>query len=482
MRTAVYIRVSTEEQAKEGFSIAAQREKLLAYVHSQGWTLVDAFVDEGFSAKNTVRPALKRLLAEIRTGGIDVVLVYRLDRLTRSVLDLYQLLLEFEQYGVRFKSCTEVYDTTTAIGRLFITLVAALAQWERENLAERVKLGMGQMARERKRPGGPPPYGYELREGKLVIHSQEAEVVRHVFRQYLSGRRPRQIAEELNRLGCRGKTGAKWSAGTISHLLQNHVYYGALRWNYTEAGQRQNSPEKWILSEGSHPAIVDSDTFAHAQRLILSNRGKHPRVLASDFIFSGILHCALCGEMMYGKTVRTRNASGKRYVNHYYLCKNKRAGTCTAAAIREDALEEHVVQLLLSFDRELREAARQAYRPLAETPAMAQEQLRRLEQQRLRWEAAYGEGLISLDRYRQKLSELTEAEKALAVTDSEARQLQPGSQEEWLTDLARIWDCATRAERKQLVSFLLERLEAAACPAKDGGQRRMIRLSRVQFH
>ncbi|MGF9826753.1 recombinase family protein, partial [Brevibacillus agri] len=132
MRTAVYMRVSTEDQAREGFSIPAQREKLLAYVHSQGWEVAAIYADEGISAKDTNRPALKRLLRDIREGNIDVVLVYRLDRLTRSVLDLYRLLQEFEKYDVRFKSCTEVYDTTTAIGRLFITLVAALAQWERE--------------------------------------------------------------------------------------------------------------------------------------------------------------------------------------------------------------------------------------------------------------------------------------------------------------------------------------------------------------
>lgn len=205
MRTAVYIRVSTEDQAREGFSIPAQREKLLSYVHSQDWTLSKLYVDEGVSAKDTNRPALAELLQDVRSGKIDVVLVYRLDRLTRSVLDLYQLLQEFERYRVHFKSCTEVYDTTTAMGRLFITLVAALAQWERENLAERVKLGMEQMVKERKRPGGPPPYGYVLVDGALQLHPGEAGTVRTMFEQYLQGASPRRIAEQANSLGARGK-------------------------------------------------------------------------------------------------------------------------------------------------------------------------------------------------------------------------------------------------------------------------------------
>ncbi|MCK9905999.1 recombinase family protein, partial [Frankia sp. Cpl3] len=156
-----------------------------------------------------------------------MVLVYRLDRLTRSVLDLYQLLEEFDRYDVKFRSCTEVYDTTTAIGRLFLTLVAALAQWERENLAERVKMGMGQMAREQKRPGGPPPFGYDLSEGQLRINPREAEIVKLIFTLYLSGTGMQRIASKLNEHGHRGKLGAAWNATTLSHLLQNHVYYGA---------------------------------------------------------------------------------------------------------------------------------------------------------------------------------------------------------------------------------------------------------------
>ncbi|GAE32406.1 recombinase family protein [Halalkalibacter hemicellulosilyticus] len=170
MKTAVYVRVSTEEQVKEGYSISAQKERLDAYIKSQGWELVSYYVDEGVSAKDTNRPELQRMLKNIEEGFIDVVLVYRLDRLTRSVLDLYQLLESFEKNGCHFKSATEVYDTTTAIGRLFITLVAALAQWERENLGERVRMGMTQKVREGEWHGSTPPYGYQLDNGSLVIN------------------------------------------------------------------------------------------------------------------------------------------------------------------------------------------------------------------------------------------------------------------------------------------------------------------------
>jgi len=339
-RAALYIRVSTEEQAKEGFSIAAQREKLTWYASSQDWLIVDHYIDDGYSAKDLDRPALQRMLYDVRLGKIDIVLVYRLDRLTRSVLDLYQLLEEWERVQVSFRSCTEVYDTTTAIGRLFITLVAALAQWERENLAERVKLGMEQMAQEEKRPGGPPPYGYRLQRGSLQLNPQEAHVVRTIFSLHEAGKSLSDIARELNDRKLPSRTGARWSSATLSHMLQNHVYYGALRWNYAEGGQKKNSPDAWIIREGTHPPIIDKETFLAAQRLLGARRHQHARALASDFLFSGKLICAHCGALMYGKTIRTKKKEGVYYHNRYYFCKKQRQKECDAPAIREAALEE----------------------------------------------------------------------------------------------------------------------------------------------
>src|SRR5690606_15009650 len=116
--------------------------------------------EEGKSAKDTNRPELQRMLSDAQDGRYDVVLVYRLDRMTRSVMDLYELLRTFEIYNIKFKSATEIYDTTTAMGKLFITIVAALAQWERENLSERVRFGMEELVRSGKWHGGPVPYGY----------------------------------------------------------------------------------------------------------------------------------------------------------------------------------------------------------------------------------------------------------------------------------------------------------------------------------
>lgn len=432
MRTAIYLRVSTEDQAREGFSIAAQREKLLAYTYSQGWEVAEIFADEGVSAKDTNRPALARMLAAISRGSIDVVLVYRLDRLTRSVLDLYQLLQEFERHGVHFKSCTEVYDTTTAMGRLFITLVAALAQWERENLAERVKLGMGQMVRERKRPGGPAPFGYVLQNGRLQVQPEEAELVRSMFAQYVFGNSPRQIAEEANRQGFRGKNGARWTASAVLRLLKNPVYCGALRWNHSPSAQRQKQSEQTLLEEAVHAAIVDDETFLRAQRRIAERTTHHPRTLASSFAFSGVLFCSRCHSPLRGKKAVSQGTSGRKIHSHvYYMCSGKRQGLCTAAAIREDRLEQALLRQLHGYQTEAKAAVR----------ALLQKR-----------QAAFAAS-VPIDEY-----------------------------ESFLLDWERIWACATQEERKQLISCLVWRIEAETVrPAPAANSQAEVVLHLLQF-
>ncbi|WP_429991941.1 recombinase family protein [Metabacillus fastidiosus] len=159
---------------------------------------MDFYIDDGISAKDMNRPNLKRMIKHIEQGLIDCALGYKLDRLTRSVLDLYKLLEIFDKHNCKFKSSTEVYDTTSAIGRMFITLVAALAQFERENLSERVRIGMEQKAREGKWVISLPPQGHDLVEGELIINKQEAEIVRKIFNFYLSGKGMRKIASDLN--------------------------------------------------------------------------------------------------------------------------------------------------------------------------------------------------------------------------------------------------------------------------------------------
>lgn len=470
MRTALYGRVSTDEQAQEGYSIAAQKEKLTAYARSQDWQIVDTYFDEGVSGKHTERPELKRLLVDMHADKLDVVLVYRLDRLTRSVLDLYQLLQEFDRYHVYFASATEVYDTTTAIGRLFITLVAALAQWERENLAERVKMGMEQMALEQKRPGGPPPYGFvsDARGGLRVLH-EEATVVREIFQLYLCGTGATGIADKLNRRGVPPKQGGIWAESTLHRMLRNHVYFGALRWNYAEKGSSINTPDKWVLLEGVYEPIISKETFFAAQSL-LSERGKrHPRQLSSDFLFSGILHCARCGRPMFGKTGH-RTRKDRTYTYRFYHCKGKRTKECDAPLIREDRLAEAFVNEVLAKTFDHCQAAERAIVASRHThqpkSALLETELKKVETRKQRWHIAYLDQLISEEELHAGLKrdrQLEEILRAEMLEPSVEKPL-PSFREtrSLLHNLPLAWFCAQAMERKHLASLLVKRLDAQA--------------------
>lgn len=464
MRVAIYGRVSTDEQAQEGFSIAAQKEKLTAFVQSQDWDIYDYYIDEGISAKNTERPELQRLLIDIRNRNVDVVLVYKLDRLTRSVLDLYQLLQEFDRYDVKFKSATEVYDTTTAIGRLFITLVAALAQWERENLAERVKFGQEQMVNELKRPGGRPPFGYDLINGSLAINEEEAVVVREIFNRYLQGEGLDTISNVLNQRGIVTKQGKSWERVTVKILLENQTYYGALRWNYRKGGRKVNSPEDWIIIDDVYEPIIEKDVFIRAQQIMSSRRLKHPRELASDFIFSGLLTCGRCGAQLYGKTSRT-NVAGRSYLQKHYICKNVRFKNCDAPYIREERLEDFFLIEISKYSnsKSAQKAIKKQKTPSKKNNDSVQKELKKLLEKRKRWQTMFAEGLIEIEELRERLAEDREKEnhlRGMLEQNDEEISLSDGQISAYAENIRLVWDLAETKEKKQLVSILVRSIVA----------------------
>ncbi|WP_456273589.1 recombinase family protein [Bacillus sp. AK031] len=327
MRVATYVRVSTDEQAKEGFSIPAQRERLRAFCASQGWELVHEYVEEGWSAKDLERPQMKKLLQDVKRGKMDIVLVYRLDRLTRSVLDLYLLLKTFDQHQVAFRSATEVYDTSTAMGRLFLTLVAALAQWERENLAERVKFGIEQMIDDGKKPGGHSPYGYKFdKDFNCEVLEHEAKNVQMIFQLYCDGFGYRSIADRLNEIGVKPRKASIWNHNSIRDILMNEMYIGTYRWG-----------EKIIPN--NHTPIISETLFRKAQKTIKGREMNRSRV--GKFILTGILKCGHCDNSMQG-------TFDKRDQKTYYRC--LKCNRMTNESLLLDGIKNEISHLITSKD------------------------------------------------------------------------------------------------------------------------------------
>lgn len=332
MRAAIYVRVSTEEQAREGYSISAQIQRLEDFARSQDWVIFDHYIDDGYSAKNLNRPDMNRMIKDIREKKFDVVLVYRLDRMVRSVSDLHELLELFDSNNVKFKSATEMFDTTSAMGRFFITLVAAMAQWERENLAERVYMGMRRMVEESKRPGAMAPFGYDLVDGELVINEEEAKWVKKIFKGFLYKGRT-AIAAMLNDAGVKTKKGNYWNDSVVTFIVNNPVYCGLIRWNHRKVSGRKTNEE--ILVEGNHQPIISKELFDKV-KLVQSERAGRGYKGNSEYPFSGVLRCSRCGKVLIGAKRKRKNG-----YNRFYRCAGRtQFKICDLPMVSEEVLEE----------------------------------------------------------------------------------------------------------------------------------------------
>jgi DNA invertase Pin-like site-specific DNA recombinase len=323
-RCAIYTRKSTEEGLEQGFnSLHAQREACEAYVLSQageGWAaLTTTYDDGGFSGGSMERPGLKALLADIDRGLVDIVVVYKVDRLTRSLADFAKIVELFDKHEVSFVSVTQAFNTTTSMGRLTLNVLLSFAQFEREVTGERIRDKIAASKAKGMWMGGRPPLGYDGVERKLVVNPAEAQVVRHVFDRYLELGSVTALAPDLKARGVRSKRwtnkqgelvgGAVFSRGALYHLLANPVYRGAIR-------------HRERLYHNAHPAIIDEDLWSAVQGKLAANCPDHPETprLAADVLLRGLLFDDR-GEPM--RPLHTKRGA-KRY--RYYLSAALRRG------------------------------------------------------------------------------------------------------------------------------------------------------------
>jgi site-specific DNA recombinase len=223
MKTALYVRVSTEDQATNGVSLKAQEERLRAYCLAREWTVTEVYRDDGYSAKSLERPALRRLLDAANSKRFDAVLVFKLDRLTRSVRDLGTLLELLEKRRIALVSLTESLDASTAAGRLMMHLLGSVSQWEREAIGERTKLALHHK-RQHGQVYGKEPYGFKRAGDELRPLERELRVVRRIYAMRRDRATLREIAEILNGDNIPTKTGKRWAAETIRYILRNALY------------------------------------------------------------------------------------------------------------------------------------------------------------------------------------------------------------------------------------------------------------------
>ena len=280
-----YARVSTENQL-ENYSIEEQTDRLKAYCAAKGWSLRKLYVDGGYSGGNTNRPALQQLLAAVRQGGVDAVVVYKLDRLSRSQKDTLTLIEdELLAHGTDFVSINENFDTSTPFGRAMIGILSVFAQLEKDQITERFTMGrIGRSKAGYYHGGSHPPTGYDYKDGLLVVNQYEAIQIQEIFSRFLAGKSVNSISRYLS-----AHYTTKWSAGKVLSVLRNTVYIGKVHFRRVDY-------------DGIHPPLVSEETFQAAARLLGASSPREAQKTTlqktpfrAGYLLSGLVYCARCG-------------------------------------------------------------------------------------------------------------------------------------------------------------------------------------------
>ena len=439
MKIALYVRVSTEDQAKEGYSLEVQREYLESFAKREGLEIFKVYQDDGISGYSIERPALKELLKDAKGKKFDLVLVYKIDRFSRNLKDLLNLVDELFSCGVGFKSATEPFDTTTSAGKLMFQQLGSFAEFERNRIAERVFPGMVKGVQQGNWQGARyAPYGYSYNKEKklLEIDEQEAKVVKLIYTMFLCDKSIRSITEYLTRKGYRNRKGNIFSTKLIGDILKNRLYIGKLVWNRhyydktqkTKKGYRyiKNLPDKIIISQGKHQPLIPEEDFELAQKKFAERKIEKKRK-ASDYPLSGILYCAKCNHKYLGLSSISNHRTGvkKRWYRcmgpyrSFIRCKNK-----SVKAIEIESEVAEILETLLKNDKlKTSRWTSVTFKNDANFPVFAEEAKIDLEkvknrlqnnlQKQSKLTDAYLENLLSEELYKQKNEGLRNEEEEL---------------------------------------------------------------------
>ena len=357
VRCAIYTRKSTEDGLEQEFnSLDAQRdagEALIASQRHEGWECLSTRYDDGgFTGGNLQRPAMQRLMADVEAGRVDCVVVYKVDRLSRSLLDFSKLMEKFEAHGVSFVSVTQQFNTATSMGRLILNVLLSFAQFEREMISERTRDKIAATRRKGKWAGGMPLLGYNVVNTKLVVIPEEAERVHQIFKLYLHHLSLLETVKEINERGWRTKLWTTKKGTTRGGRLFDKNNLRALLTNPTYTGKVKYRDE---LFNGEHEAIIEESVFKTTARRLRQNRlgGGEKSRGRQGALLRGVLRCKHCDRAMVHNSSTKRN---RRY--RYYVCSGaKKRGhkSCPSPSIPADQIETFVVNEIraISGDHQL---------------------------------------------------------------------------------------------------------------------------------
>ena len=451
-RAAIYIRVSTQEQAQEGYSVGEQKERLIAYCKAQDWLIADIYVDGGYTGSNLNRPGIQKLMAE--TDKFDVVLVYKLDRLSRSQRDTLYLIEEiFLPNKVDFVSMQESFDTSSPFGKAMIGLLAVFAQLEREQIKERTK--MGRIARAKAglyHGGGNIPIGYDYSDGHLVVNPYEAEQVKKIFAWYLEGASLKTITDRLQEAGYTNRYGSYSSWSSVRNILENETYLGRMHFGD-------------VLVFDAHEPLVTEEQFNAVQKLRGKRRERYGTwAFQSKHLLTGMLYCGHCGGRYY-----LRNSGKYSYYACYSRTKQIKAmikdPNCQNKNWKGPELEARIdakIRELLHNPELVADIA--ARRPKAAPPIeniAIEKRIAEIDRQINKLMGLYQQDEIPPELLGEQINKLYGEKTALqsSLTPVAEPEEQPFDLVQALiADAVQIWDFADEAQKRRIMQSLVSRI------------------------
>lgn len=461
--TALYLRVSTQEQAQEGYSITEQEERLKMYAASRGWKIYNVYTDPGYSGAKTDRPALQQMVRDIEKGRIGRVVVYKLDRLSRSQKDTLYLIEDvFTANNVDFISMTENFDTSTPFGKAIIGILSVFAQLEREQIKERMQMGLDARAREGYYHGGPyAPIGYDYVNGELVINEYEAMQVRRIYDLAETGIPLLQVQKAME--GYSHKHNTHWTPSAVRSVLTTPVYAGRTVW-------------KGEVYEGRHEAIIAPERFDRMVKYIETrDTGPYPKKpFTRHYLLTGLLRCGNCGALYYVKTNTVKRHKGTpadAKPNNYYTCYSRGKSaknmiidpTCRNRTYNVKDLDKAVIDELQRLHADsgyFNSVAERSECSVTDDRAILVKRTDDIDKQMQRLIELYQIGGIDFERINKKIADLNAEKDALDAELSRmgnaAKPLTKGKAKRQLAAFSRLVNTAETAELRQVMDTLID--------------------------
>jgi len=492
---ALYSRVSTTEQAEEGYSIEEQERLLRKFCDDNNYTIFKVYSDRGISGKSIkARPAMKEMLKDSEEKKFDIVITWKINRIARNTLELLQIVDLLEKNAIAFKSHSESFETETPMGKFSLQMLGAVGELERGTIAQNVKMGMMARAREGRWNGG-VVFGYDVvqrenttnkkrKDTELIVNEKEEEVVKTIFTMYSEGNGYKAITNYINKFGYTTKRGNPFSVGSIKDILTNPIYIGKIRYNviqnWSEKRRRNKNPNPLIV-DGIHKAIIGQELWDKVQKQLESTKGKPSRIYDGEFPLTGILRCPVCGAGMVIMRSTKARKDGTKHRIEYYCCgawKNKGTAVCHSNSINVDKANEYVfgkLSELLSNDKLVKDivaninSTRKAMvDPSKDELEKIAKELDKIEAKRKKVFEAYEEEIIDKKDFKYRMAELKTREEALQqeVNELKMNVLDDGVQEvsyefvkETLAQFGAMLSSHTsREQQKKLLHMLISKI------------------------